>query len=151
MVSGGPLFVLREFLMPLPHGHRVLRFSLCIFFFLFASHCRSPRSVWQCLFSFTVNFAETWHMSLTEDLSASCSRWSETDLKQKLTWERFVSGPYLNICCLPSCLARSSLPSATPGAWLAGSGGGHPQPRNTTARVRVREELAVLNTASACA
>lgn len=48
-------------------------------------------------------------------LSASCSRWSETDLKQKPTWERFVSGPYLNICRLPSCLEPPSLTSAIPG------------------------------------
>lgn len=48
-------------------------------------------------------------------LSASCSRWSETDLKQKPTWARFVSGPCLNICRLPSCLEPPSLTSAIPG------------------------------------
>lgn len=57
----------RELLTPLPHVHRILRlfFSLCIYF---ASHCRSLHPIWKCLFSFTINFAEIWHMSLTEDL-----------------------------------------------------------------------------------
>lgn len=58
-----------------------------------------------------------------------------------------MSGPYLNICCLPSCLERSSLTSAILGVQLARRGGGHPpQPRTISHMVRVREELTVLNT-----
>lgn len=40
-------------LMPLPHA--VFSDFLCAFF---ASHCRSPHSIWKSLFSFTINFAE---------------------------------------------------------------------------------------------
>lgn len=47
--------MLREFLMPLPHIHCILRF---FFVHFFASHCRSLHSIGKCLFSFTIHFAE---------------------------------------------------------------------------------------------
>lgn len=50
--------------------------------------------------------------------------------------ESSVSGPYLNICCLPSCLEHSSLTSAIPGMQLASCIRWAPPPRNISDTVR---------------
>lgn len=85
-------------LMPLPHIHCFWDF-LCAFF---ASHCRSPHSIWKCLFSFTINFAEIMTFEPYWRLSASCSRWSETDLKANMRVLRVWTIPeHLLLAILP--------------------------------------------------
>lgn len=139
----------RELLTPLPHVHRILRlfFSLCIYF---ASHCRSLHPIWKCLFSFTINFAEIWHMSLTEDLKCFLQQavrdWLRT--KANLRAVRVWTKPE---CLLLPCVFFS--PKCY--SWSLGGDRGAPpalpQPGTTSHMVRVREELTVLNTVTAFA
>lgn len=132
-------------LMPLPHIHCVLRFSLCIFLLLIVGHpipfgsvCLALQlillkyDIWALLKikCFLQQVVRDWLKSQHE--SASCL---------DHTWTFVACHPALSIL----------LTSAIPGVQLAGSRGGHPPPAlawTLLCPARVREELPVLTQSS---
>lgn len=153
MVSGGPLFVLRELLRPLPHVHCILKFSLCIFFFLLliGGHCIPFGSVCLALQLILLKY-DIWALLKIKCFLQQVVRdW----LKPKATMRA------LRVWTIPEHVLRTTLPWALfshkcywgpvagqEGRWAAPA---LPQPGAASDTVRGREEPTVLNTVSAFA
>lgn len=139
--------MLREFLMPLPHIHCILRFSLCIFLLLIVGHCIPLGSVCLALRFILLKY-DIWALLKIKCFLQQVVRdWLKT--KANMRALRVWTIPeHLLLTILPwaffshKCYSWSS--AGQEGRWAP------PQPSTISHMVRVREELAVLNTVTNC-